>query len=45
MWGVSLNAGSWSAVSSFIALGLNWYQSVIAITLGGFLIAIIAAFK
>ncbi|GAA6058609.1 hypothetical protein JCM10212_004020 [Sporobolomyces blumeae] len=39
-----INAGSWSQVSSFVSLGLVWWEGVICTFVGGFLIsALIAA--
>ncbi|GAA6038262.1 hypothetical protein JCM8097_003910 [Rhodosporidiobolus ruineniae] len=33
-----INAGSWSQISSFVALGLSWYESLIATFIGGVLL-------
>ncbi|GAA5860811.1 hypothetical protein JCM1840_001976 [Sporobolomyces johnsonii] len=38
-----INAGSWSQVSSFVALGLTWWQGVLATFTGGFLLSIVIA--
>ncbi|KAM0746115.1 hypothetical protein T439DRAFT_330088 [Meredithblackwellia eburnea MCA 4105] len=34
-----INAGSWSQVSSFVSLGLTWWESMIAVLVGGILLA------
>lgn len=38
-----VNAGSWSQVSSFVELGLTWYEGVICTFFGGFLISCLIA--
>ncbi|CAD6580716.1 MAG: hypothetical protein TREMPRED_002824 [Tremellales sp. Tagirdzhanova-0007] len=36
-----LNPGTWAVVSSFITLGLTWWESCLALLVGGFLVAIV----
>ncbi|KAK4050642.1 hypothetical protein OIV83_003368 [Microbotryomycetes sp. JL201] len=38
-----INAGSWSQVSAFVVLGLTWWQSILAVFLGGLIISIVIA--
>ncbi|KAK4055053.1 hypothetical protein OIO90_003394 [Microbotryomycetes sp. JL221] len=38
-----INAGSWSQVSAFVVLGLTWWQSVLAVFVGGLLLSIVIA--
>ncbi|KAK4701025.1 nucleobase:cation symporter-1, NCS1 family, partial [Phenoliferia sp. Uapishka_3] len=36
-----INAGSWSQVSSFVSLGLTWWESLLAVFVGGFILSLI----
>lgn len=36
-----VNAGQWSAVSSYVALGLTWWQSLLAVFLGGVTLSVV----
>ncbi|GAA5952121.1 hypothetical protein JCM10213_006491 [Rhodosporidiobolus nylandii] len=36
-----INAGSWSQVSSFVALGLTWYEGLLATFTGGVLLCVV----
>ncbi|GAA5821801.1 hypothetical protein JCM11251_001031 [Rhodosporidiobolus azoricus] len=36
-----INAGSWSQVSSFVSLGLTWWESLLATFVGGVLLCIV----
>lgn len=40
-----VNAGSWTQISSFVGMGLTWWEGVIATFLGGLLIAIAIVFN
>lgn len=40
-----VNAGSWTQISSFVGLGMTWWEGVIATFIGGFLIAIAIVFN
>ncbi|KAK6906010.1 hypothetical protein I203_106845 [Kwoniella mangroviensis CBS 8507] len=37
----ALNPGQWATVSSFVAMGLTWWESCLAIFVGGFLVALV----
>ena len=34
-------AGTWSTVASFVSLGLTWWESCLAVFVGGLLVAIV----
>lgn len=36
-----INPGTWATVSSFVTLGLTWWESCLAIYVGGFIVAIV----
>lgn len=36
-----INPGSWATVASFVALGLTWWESCLAVFVGAFLVAIV----
>jgi len=36
-----INPGTWATVASFITLGLTWWESCLAIFVGGFLVALV----
>ena len=36
-----VNAGQWAAVASFVSLGLTWWESILAIWVGGQVLAIV----
>lgn len=40
-----VNAGSWTQISSFVGLGMTWWEGVLATFIGGFLIAIAIVFN
>ncbi|GAA5985078.1 hypothetical protein JCM10908_002515 [Rhodotorula pacifica] len=40
-----VNAGSWTQISSFVGMGMTWWEGVLATFLGGFLIAIVIVFN
>lgn len=40
-----VNAGQWSGVSSFVALGLTWWQSLLAIFVGGVTLSTVIVFN
>ncbi|BGP42631.1 hypothetical protein JCM10449v2_006643 [Rhodotorula kratochvilovae] len=40
-----INAGSWSQISSFVSLGLTWWQGLLATFTGGLLLSIIIVFN
>ncbi|GAA6025654.1 hypothetical protein JCM10207_008927 [Rhodosporidiobolus poonsookiae] len=40
-----INAGSWSQISSFVALGLTWYEGLLATFMGGVLLCVVIVFN
>ncbi|ORY34302.1 permease for cytosine/purines, uracil, thiamine, allantoin-domain-containing protein [Naematelia encephala] len=36
-----INPGTWATVASFVEIGLTWYEGILAIFLGGFLVSIV----
>lgn len=38
-----VNAGSWSMVSGFVELGLTWWQSILAVFTGAFILSIVVS--
>ncbi|TNY19622.1 permease for cytosine/purines, uracil, thiamine, allantoin-domain-containing protein [Rhodotorula diobovata] len=40
-----INAGSWSQISSFVSLGLTWWQGLLATFTGGVLLCVVIVFN
>jgi NCS1 family nucleobase:cation symporter-1 len=40
-----INPGSWATVSSFVALGLTWWEACLAVFVGGVLVAVVITGK